>query len=93
MDHFISQTTEMVNEAKKLTEAWGLVIVSLCYCFGVGRWVDKGIKRLVLVAFLTGSTPSIGRASHGDNCFLNFLVGQLQALSIRIWKGSSHDGT
>uniref|UniRef100_A0A1J3E7J3 Acyl-CoA--sterol O-acyltransferase 1 n=1 Tax=Noccaea caerulescens TaxID=107243 RepID=A0A1J3E7J3_NOCCA len=37
------------QEAKKLTEAWGLVILSLCYCFGVGRCVDKGIKRLILV--------------------------------------------
>ncbi|ESQ43724.1 hypothetical protein EUTSA_v10006422mg [Eutrema salsugineum] len=38
------------HEAKKLTEAWGLVMVSLCYCFAVGRLVDKGVKRLVLLA-------------------------------------------
>ncbi|KAF8089437.1 hypothetical protein N665_0506s0043 [Sinapis alba] len=38
------------NEAKRVTEAWGCVMVSLCYCFYVGRLVDKGVKRLILMS-------------------------------------------
>ncbi|CAF2113740.1 unnamed protein product [Brassica napus] len=38
------------HEAKRLTEAWGSVMVSLCYCFCVGKLVDKGVKRLILMA-------------------------------------------
>ncbi|CAA7030434.1 unnamed protein product [Microthlaspi erraticum] len=45
----MAEMVVLSQEAKKLTEAWGLVIVSLCYCFGVGRWVDKGSKRLILM--------------------------------------------
>ncbi|KAJ0246371.1 Wax synthase domain-containing protein [Hirschfeldia incana] len=40
----------LTDEAKRLTEAWGLVMVSLCYCFCVGRLVNKGVKRLILMA-------------------------------------------